>query len=95
MSTPEQVVLELFVQGQSPHSNAACETVRRVCETYLPGRYRLEVIDIQQQAQRTRDARVMAAPALVRRYPEPVVRRVGKLSERQIMDALGLKGPSG
>ncbi len=84
------VVLELFVQGQSAQSNAALEMVNRICETHLQGRYRLDVIDIQQQPERTREARVLAAPALIRIQPEPVVRLVGHISEMRVMQALGL-----
>lgn len=85
-----RVVLELFVQGQSPQSNAALARVHRVCEAYLRGRYRLDVIDIQQQPERTRRANVLAAPALIRLQPEPVVRLVGRISEERVMQALGL-----
>lgn len=90
MNAPVAIVLELFVQGQSPHSVAACDLLRRVCETHLKGRYQLEVIDIQQQTLRARDAQVIAAPALVRRKPEPVIRVVGRLTEERILSALGV-----
>jgi circadian clock protein KaiB len=87
------IVLELYVQGQSAQSNAALDVVTRLCEAHLPGQYHLEVIDIRQQPERTRTARIAAAPALVRRRPEPVVRWVGRLSEARVRQALGLPVP--
>ncbi len=86
-----EIVLELFVQGQSARSGAALELVRRVCETHLKSRYQLEVIDIQQQPERTREASVAAAPALIRRAPEPVLRITGLFTEERILTSLGLE----
>jgi circadian clock protein KaiB len=88
--TPDLIVLELFVQGQSPYSNEAYRTVVHVCETHLAGHYQLEVIDIHQQEERTRAARIPAQPALVRRRPTPVTTKVGRLSEERVLAALGL-----
>jgi circadian clock protein KaiB len=89
------IAIELYVQGQSAQSNAALAVVTRVCEAHLSGRYRLEVIDINQFPERTRAAGIAAAPALVRRRPEPIVRRVGRLSEARVRAALGLEGADG
>lgn len=90
MNESPQVVLELFVQGQSPRSTAALQLVRQLCEARLPGAYRLDVIDIYQQPERMREAAVVATPALVRRQPLPETRAVGLLSERRVLNALGL-----
>ena len=40
--------LRLFVTGATPRSTRAIANARRILETYLPGRYELEVIDILQ-----------------------------------------------
>lgn len=90
MSTTEDVVLELFVQGQSAYSNAALEMVRRICEAELRTHYRLEVIDIHQQPGRVREAGIIATPALVRRRPEPVLRTIGRFTEERVREGLGL-----
>ena len=91
---PETMLIELFVQGQSARSSAALEVVRRVCEERLRGRYQLDVIDIQQQPDRISDAGIIAAPALVRRRPEPVLRTIGHLTEARVLNGLGLDGRS-
>ncbi len=90
METDGTVVLELFVQGQSARSSAALDVVRKVCDAHLASRYRLEVIDVQQQPERTRGASIVAAPALIRRSPEPVLRITGLLTEERILTTLGL-----
>lgn len=87
------VVLELFVQGQSARSNAAVAVVQGVCEARFPGRYRLDVIDIQQHPERTRRAGIAVAPALVRLAPQPVLRTVGRLTEERVLRGLGLNAP--
>ena len=87
---PDAVFIELFVQGQSAQSNAALEMVSHICEARLQGRYQLEVVDIQQQPEKTRDAGVMVAPVLIRRSPEPVLRTVGSFTEARVLQGLGL-----
>lgn len=92
METTREVMLELFVQGQSAQSNAALEVVRRICDQELRCPYRLEVIDIHQQPERVQKAGIMATPALVRRRPEPVLTTVGRLNEERVRTGLGLDG---
>ena len=88
--TNNQVVIELFVQGQSPQSNVALEHVRRVCDTELDGQYSLEVIDINQHTNRAIQAGVIATPTLVRRRPEPILRTTGRLNNERVRQGLGL-----
>ena len=90
MDATEEMVLELYVQGQSARSNAALETVRRVCEGELRRPYRLDVIDILQDPGRVAKAGIIATPALVRRQPEPILRTVGRLSEIRVRQGLGI-----
>jgi circadian clock protein KaiB len=85
------VVVELYIQDQAPQSSAAVDVVRRVCETYLPSRHRLDVIDIRQEPERTRDAGIMAVPALLRLRPAPLVRTVGQLDEARVLRTLGIE----
>lgn len=63
--------LTLYIDGASPRSIQAIETVRYVCDEEFPGRTDLEVIDVRQQpAMAVRD-NILAVPALVRRSPGP------------------------
>ncbi len=91
METNGEIVLELFVRGQSARSGAAVALVHRLCEAHLASRYRLEVVDVRQQPERTRAASIMATPALIRRSPEPVLRLTGQLTEARILEGLGIE----
>ncbi len=87
----------LYVSDMSPRSSNAIENVRAICDEYLPGRYRLQVIDIYQSPRRMLEDQVVAAPTLIKRWPSPVKLLVGDLSDRErVISGLNLKvKPSG
>ncbi|MGQ9424810.1 circadian clock KaiB family protein [Gilvimarinus sp. F26214L] len=89
MSRRDELILELFVQGQSARSSAAVEAVRRICEKEL-GSYQLEVIDIHQHPERVQQAGIIATPALVRCSPKPILHTVGRLTDERIREGLGI-----
>ncbi len=83
-SAPSQRIrLRLFVAGNTPRSQRAIAAVKRRCEEHLAGRYGLEVVDIYQQPQLTREAQIIAVPTLLRELPQPTRRFVGDLSSAQ------------
>jgi circadian clock protein KaiB len=73
--------LILFVNGSSPNSVQAIETVRRVCDEDLRGHVDLEVIDVRQQPALAARDQIVAAPTLIKRLPGPPRRIVGDLSD--------------
>lgn len=73
--------LRLYVAGQSPKSIAAIANLKRICETHLPGRYEIEVVDLIKDPGRAKADQVVAIPTLVRRLPEPLKRVIGDLSK--------------
>lgn len=77
----EKYVLRLFVAGMNPKSVQAIENIKRICETYLPGRYQLEVIDVYQQPILAKDGQIVAAPTLVKKLPPPLRKLVGSMSD--------------
>ena len=79
----DRYVLRLYVTGSTPRSTRAIENMHRICEEHLAGRYDLEVIDIYQNPEATRDAQVIAAPTLVKMLPEPLRRVIGDLSDHE------------
>ena len=76
----ETQYLRLYVTGSSPHSVRAIENTKRMCESYLEGRYDLEVIDLYQQPELARGEQLIAIPTLVRYHPLPVRRFVGDMT---------------
>jgi circadian clock protein KaiB len=88
-------VLRLYVAGTRSCSVRAIANIKRICERHLPGRYRLDVVDLYQQPARAKEDQVLAAPTLVRTEPGPVYRIVGDLSdERRVLASLGIRGTS-
>lgn len=75
-------VLRLYVTGKAPSSLRAIAKVREVCERYLRGRYKLQVIDIYQQPALAEEDQIIVAPTLVRKSPGPLRKVFGDLSDR-------------
>jgi len=75
--------LRLYIAGQTPRSIAAVSNLRKLCETYLSGRYRLDVIDLMAEPNRAQRDRIVAIPTLVRRRPGAVTRIIGDLSNSE------------
>ena len=75
--------LRLYIAGQTPKSVAAFRNLKKLCEEHLPGRYRIEVIDLLQHPQLAAGDQIVAIPTLVRRLPEPLRRIVGDLSNTE------------
>jgi len=84
--------LKLFITGQTSRSTLALRNIRRICEDNLPGRYRLEVVDIYQDPEMATEAQIVAAPTLMKVHPEPPRRIIGDLSDTdRVLAALNLK----
>jgi circadian clock protein KaiB len=84
-------VLRLYVTGSTPQSSRAIENIKHICETYLSGRYELNVIDLYQQPELARDMQVIAAPTLIKELPLPLQRLIGDLSNTdRVLIALDL-----
>ena len=57
--------------------------MRRICEENLAGQYDLEVIDVYQNPEATKDLQIIATPTLVKILPEPLRRIIGDLSDKE------------
>jgi circadian clock protein KaiB len=79
----EVVELRLYVAGQTPKSVTALANLKRVCEEHLPGRHRIEVIDLLQHPARARADQIVAIPTLVRKLPEPIRKVIGTLADTE------------
>ncbi len=76
----ESWMMRLYVAGQSARSQAAITNLRRICDTYMPGRCTIEVVDLMRNPERAKDDQIVAIPTLVRKLPVPVRRIIGDLS---------------
>lgn len=73
----------LYIAGTTPHSMRSLENLKALCETYLPGRYELEVIDIYQSGTNLQIDNIVAIPTLVKQLPLPIRRVIGDLSNTE------------
>ncbi len=87
--------LKLYVAGTTARSAAALENLQRLCETHLAGRYSIEVIDLLKNPTLAAGDQILAVPTLVRKFPEPLRKIIGDLSnEERVLVGLDVK-PAG
>ncbi|HEX7182435.1 MAG TPA: circadian clock KaiB family protein [Thermoanaerobaculia bacterium] len=75
--------LKLYVAGQTPKSVTALSNLKKLCDEHMAGCYRIEVIDLVQNPQLARSDQILAIPTLVRRFPEPIRKIIGDLSNKE------------
>jgi circadian clock protein KaiB len=76
-------VMRLYVAGMGPNSIKAIENIKRICEEHLPGRYRLEIIDIYQYPILAIDGQIVAAPTLIKELPPPLRKLIGSMANTE------------
>jgi circadian clock protein KaiB len=75
--------LRLYVAGQTPKSIAAFTNLKKLCETHLAGKYKIEVVDLLVNPQLAKGDQILAIPTLVKKLPEPVRKIIGDLSNSE------------
>jgi circadian clock protein KaiB len=75
--------LRLYVAGQTPKSLAAIANLKSLCDSYLPGRHSVEIIDLIDEPHRAIMDQILALPTLIRRLPKPLKRIIGDLSKTE------------
>ena len=76
-------LLRLYVAGQTLKSVAAFANLKQICEQYLAGRYRIEVVDLLKNPALARGDQILALPAVVRQLPPPVKKIIGDFSNAE------------
>jgi circadian clock protein KaiB len=85
----------LYVADHTPNSALALTNLTAICQTYLPDRHEIEVVDVFRKPQRAVADAIFMTPTLVKLGPLPVVHIVGTLSQTQAtLRALGLEAPN-
>ena len=84
--------LKLYVAGKTARSVAALENLKNLCETHLAGRYSIEIVDLLVNPQLAAGDQILAVPTLVRKFPEPIRKIIGDLSnEERVLVGLDVK----
>lgn len=93
---PVKFELRLYLAGQTPKSLAALANLKRICETHLAGEYSIEVIDLTKNPALAAGDQILAVPTLVRRFPEPIRKIIGDLSnEERVLVGLDVRPAEG
>ncbi len=79
----DEVLLKLYITGQTPKSERAIANLQRICREELGGRYEIRVIDILERPQLAEDEKILATPALIKELPSPIRRVIGDLSDTE------------
>jgi circadian clock protein KaiB len=80
---PDVWELRLYVAGKTAKSVAALQNLTRLCERELPGKYRIEVVDLLVHPQLAKGDQILAIPTLVRKLPQPIRKVIGDLSNTE------------
>ncbi len=80
-STGPRWTLTLYVNGASPRSTEAIETVRRICDEDLAGQVDLDVVNAVDHPDLLRRDDIVALPTLVKHAPAPLRHLVGNLAD--------------
>lgn len=92
MSRRTKYRFRLYVAGDAPNSVQAQANLIALCQTHLPDRYEIEVVDVLKAPMLALKDIVLMTPTLFKLSPAPVRRIVGALSQMQtVLDTLGLE----
>ena len=84
--------LRLYIAGKTEKSITALNNLKKYCEEYLKGQYKIEVIDLLLQPQLAEGDQIFAIPTLVRKVPEPIRKIIGDLSnEEKVLVGLDIR----
>ena len=75
--------LRLYVAGQTPKSIEAFTNLKKICETHLKDKYTIEVVDLVENPELSKDDQILAIPTLVRKLPEPIKKIIGTLAKEE------------
>jgi circadian clock protein KaiB len=84
--------LRLYIAGQTPKSILALKNITKYCEEHLAGQYSIEIIDLLKSPQLAEGDQIFAIPTLVRKFPEPLRKIIGDLSnEEKVLVGLNIR----
>ncbi|HEX7154128.1 MAG TPA: circadian clock KaiB family protein [Thermoanaerobaculia bacterium] len=89
--SPDVYNFRLYITGDAPNSLQAMANLAQLCETHLPDRYEIEIVDVLLDPTRALTEKIYMTPTLITESPYPGHRIVGTLSHTEpILQILGL-----
>jgi circadian clock protein KaiB len=93
MSDSDIFQFRLYVADDTVNSSCAVANLRALCDRYLAGRHRIELVNVFKEPDRALEDRIFMTPTLVKLTPGNVARLVGTLSQTNVvLQVLGLDG---
>ena len=84
--------LRLYIAGQTPKSILALKNITKYCKEHLAGRYTIEIIDLLVNPRLAEGDQIFAIPTLVRKFPQPLRKIIGDLSnEEKVLVGLNIR----
>jgi circadian clock protein KaiB len=92
MTDPNIFTFRLYVADETLNSGRAVANLRAICNRYLPGRHKIELVDVFKEPDRAMEDRIFLTPTLVKLAPGRVERIVGTLSQTHlVLQVLGVE----
>lgn len=85
MTKPDIFRFRLYIADDTQNSDQAFANLQSICNRYLPGRFKIELIDVFKEPDRAMEDRIFMTPTLVKLAPSPVERIVGTLSQTSLV----------
>jgi circadian clock protein KaiB len=82
-AVPQIWELRLYVAGQTAKSVTAFANLKKICEEHIPGRYKIEIVDLIKNPTLAKSDQIFAIPTLVRKLPMPIRKILGDLSDTE------------
>ena len=93
MSARSLFKFRLYTADGTQNSAQARANLTALCESHLPGRYQIEVIDVFREPERAMADGIRMTPTLIKVSPAPTCRIIGSLGQtRELLVALGMEG---
>ena len=84
--------LRLYIAGQTPKSILALKNITKYCREHLDGKYTIEIVDLMVNPRLAEGDQIFAIPTLVRKFPEPLRKIIGDLSnEEKVLVGLNIR----
>lgn len=88
---PTLFKFRLYLAGRTPNSAEARANLGALCRQHLPGRYKIEIVDVSRDPNRALTDGIFMTPSLLKLAPSPVAMIVGTLSQTDsLVRALGI-----
>lgn len=88
----QQLILKLYVSGNSLRSRRAIANLKSFCDREFPQNIIIKIVDVVENPKVAETEKILITPTLVRELPLPQERIIGDLSDTKVLSLI-LKSP--